>query len=94
MSWVQFDIHFFMCHRGNENLYDMTKETFALKTDEATNIRYNVKAQDEMDKNHAENSTEIVSGAMPEMPNNPLCPMESYMKYLDCLHPECPFLWQ
>ncbi len=91
---VQFDICFFICRRENENLYDMNKATFALKMDEATKIRYIVKAHDKLDKNHSEKSTEIVSSAMPEMPNNPLCPVESFLKYLDCLHPECLYLWQ
>ena len=30
---VMFNIIYFFCHRGKENLYDMTKETFKVYTD-------------------------------------------------------------
>ncbi len=91
---VQFDLRFFMCRRGNENLYKMTKDTFKVKKDLSMGLHYVVKTKDELDKNHSEKQTELVSGIMPELPGNVLCPVESFIMYLDHLHPDCPYLWQ
>lgn len=48
---VWFDIKFYLCRRGGENLRRMTKETFVIKTD-ATGREYVFQAIDEVDKNH------------------------------------------
>jgi hypothetical protein len=91
---VQFDLRFFLCRRGNENVYEMTKTTFEVTTDPYTGLKYVYKAQDELDKNHGADSTDIVSGVMQEMKGSPSCPVSSFLKYIEALHPDCPYLWQ
>ena len=49
---VMFDVHYYMCHRGNENILDMTKDTFNLCYNQDTKIAYVMKVEDEMTKNH------------------------------------------
>ena len=44
-------------------------------------------------KNHKEIS-EIVSGIMPENPDDCMCPVRSFKKYIQHLNPENEFLWQ
>ena len=51
---VMFDIRYYMCRRGGENIKDMTKETFQLCFDNETKISYVKKVLDEMTKNHQE----------------------------------------
>lgn len=48
---------------------DMTKNTFKLMFDTETRISYVKKVVDEMDKNHKQHYTEIVTGFMPQILN-------------------------
>ena len=48
---VWFDIMFFLCRRGQENLRDMTKNTFGIGVN-AAGRRYVYQVEDEADKNH------------------------------------------
>lgn len=91
---VQFDLHFYFCHRGNENIYKFKKSTFAVKEDLDTGLKYMIKQEDELTKNHNETSKDLVTAMMPEMPENPLCPVRSFQMYLSKLHPKCDSLWQ
>ena len=64
---VQFDIRYYFCRRGFENIYDMTKGTFSFATDPNTGISYVFKSRDELQKNHKESTSPIITGFMPEM---------------------------
>ena len=96
---VQFDICYYFCRRGSENIYAMTKETFRLAYDTSTKISYILKSKDEMTKNHQESDSSIITGFMPQILNangtvNKLCPVRSYENYLGHLNEQCPYLWQ
>ena len=91
---VEFDIRFFFCRRVNENILKFQKDTSIIQLDPDTNLRYVTKQMDEMTKNHKENSTELVSGLMPELRGSPMCPVSSFEKYLNHLNPKSPSLWQ
>ena len=49
-----FDIMYFLCRRGRENLSTMTKDTFKVATD-SHGREYVYQHKDELDKNHREN---------------------------------------
>lgn len=49
---VMFDIRYYFCRRGGENIETMTKGTFELKYDVNTKMAYVKKVRDEMTKNH------------------------------------------
>jgi hypothetical protein len=48
---VQYDIRMYFFRRGMENMHQMTKSNFAVKT----GMKYVFKTTDEMTKNHREN---------------------------------------
>lgn len=91
---VQFDLRFYFFRRGSENIHDMTKSTFEVKTDANTGEKYVCQAKDELNKNHNEFDRESYSARMPEMPGNPRCPVASFEMYIQHLNPDCPSLWQ
>ena len=91
---VQFDIRFYFFRRGAENIHQMTKSTFVIKTDVNTGRRYVCKAIDELNKNHNEFDRESYTAVMPELPDNPRCPVTSFEIYIQHLSPDCPSLWQ
>ncbi|XP_063404526.1 uncharacterized protein LOC134687991 [Mytilus trossulus] len=91
---VQYDIRLYFCRRGAENMHTMTKSTFALKTDPNTGMRYIEKILDELTKNHRGNDKETTSGVMPEATGSMYCPVDSFIRYTDKLHPDCDRLWQ
>ena len=90
---VQWDIRFYFARRGAENMYNMKKTTFAVKNDDKTGVQYVVKCEDEATKNHKKNEHDIVSGYMPSI-DNKYCPVKSFIKYTQSLHPESDKLWQ
>ncbi len=59
---VMFMIMYFTCHRGRENLYEMTPEMYKVYTD-PTGRKYVAQAIDEMDKNYKEDSTDVANAA-------------------------------
>lgn len=96
---VMFDIRFYFCRRGGENLTEMTKETFSLEFDTEIGIAYVKKAKDELTKNQKQHDTEMVTGFMPQMlgPNgqpHKMCPVRSFENYIAHLISECNSLWQ
>lgn len=91
---VEWDIRYYFCRRGKENLYSFTKETFKLKHNEEQDLRYIEKVQDEQTKNHTDDNVPIVSGHMVELKGNRFCPVTSYLTYLYSLDPKCPWLFQ
>ena len=84
---VQFNIRYYFCRRGGENIYDMKKNTFELNFDEDTRIAYMKKMADEMTKNHKESDSEVITGIMPQIINPETL-------YLNKLHPDSEYLWQ
>ena len=90
---VQFDVRLYFARRGAENMHTMTKDTFKLEYNMRTESWYVVKQVDEMTKNH-KTIDEKVSGFMPENKDDPLCPVKSFRKYIEHLHPENEYLWQ
>lgn len=96
---VMFDIRYFFCRRGGENIEDMTKTTFDLHFDVETRIAYVRKVQDEMTKNHKQNDNEIITGFMPQLLDadgrpHKMCPVRSFENYMAHLHPNLDALWQ
>ena len=88
---VQFDIRFYFCQRGDENMSSMTKSSFIMNIDPDTGKRYVTKT-DELSKNHRGNDTEVDSWCMPETSTKD-CPVTSFEKYLSKLHPEQNRFW-
>jgi hypothetical protein len=93
---VWFEIVFYLCRRGRENIREMNKDTFKIGKD-ASGQEYVVQAIDEADKNHGSkdkpNDT-IGEGRIYSIPGNMACPVLSFRKYLSKLNDECPDLWQ
>ena len=89
-----FDIQFYFARRGCENFKTMTIKTFKVVHDEPNKPVYVMKVIDELQKNHKEIDNEVISGYMPELPNNPMCPVDSFREYLSHLNPDCESLWQ
>ena len=71
---VQFDIRFYFCRRGNENIDQFIKETFIMEIDPTSGLKYVRMQKDEITKNHQDDTT-LISGFMPEVdsPSNPSC---------------------
>ena len=65
---VMLYIIYFFCHRGQENLHDMTQDTYGIKKDDKGR-RYLNQAIDEIDKNHrVDDENETNQGRMYETP--------------------------
>ena len=82
----------FLCNRGQENLRDMQPSDFLLETDDE-GIRF-ISRRDMFTKNNREDADEKVGGKMYELPGNPRCPVDSFLRYKAKLHPLCPAFWQ
>lgn len=91
---VEFDIRFYFCRRGKENLHDFTKEFFQLRHNEEQDLRYIVKVKDEQTKNHQGVDGPVISGHMPELKGSKFCPVTSYLTYLYSLDPKIDWLFQ
>ncbi|KAK7094075.1 hypothetical protein V1264_007745 [Littorina saxatilis] len=87
---VQFDIRYYFCRRGAENMHTMTKDTFEVKLDANTGRQYLYK-KDELTKNHRDDS-EGYTGFMPATGTHD-CPVSTFLKYIEKLHPESERLW-
>ena len=77
---VQFDIRFYFCRRGAENMETMKKNMFAVKTDK-TSVEYVCKVEDEATKNHRETDNDILTAFMPENRDDRLCTVRSFKMY-------------
>ena len=96
---VQFDIQYYFCRRGGENIKEMTVDTFELIFDEVTRISYVKKKKDEQTKNHKECDSEVITGFMPQILDNTgaphkMCPVRSFENYITKLNPKNTSLWQ
>ena len=56
-----FNIIYYLCRRGRENLRKMTKSTFAIATDPTNGKEYIYQNEDEADKNHSVGDTDIAN---------------------------------
>ena len=66
---VIFNILYYMCRRGRENLRAMKQYTFAVSQDQVDGRKYIYQAVDEYDKNHNETDTAIANeGRIYEIP--------------------------
>ena len=90
---VQFDIRFFFCRRGSENVEQMKIADFNINFNSKNETWYVHKIKDELTKNHKE-AENIISGLMPENKDDRLCPVASFRKYLQHIEPKNPYLWQ
>lgn len=64
---VWFDVMYYMCRRGRENLREMTKKTFSVKHDAQGNY-YVSQDIDELDKNHRADDPDGKAGRMYAIP--------------------------
>ena len=100
LNKVQFDIRYYFCQRGLENIYEMKKDTFEFGYCNDTQMGYVFKAKDELQKNHKEFHNPIITGFMPEMKDpttglpHKMCPVRSYTNYYGALNERCDYLWQ
>ena len=90
---VQFDLRFYFCRRGMENIDTMKKDAFQFKYNSESKEWFVIKVQDELTKNHREMEP-IISGIMPENKTDDKCPVLSFKTYIEHLNPENPFMWQ
>ncbi|XP_071784608.1 uncharacterized protein [Asterias amurensis] len=91
---VFIDIMLHMCNRGRENLCEMGKDDFEIKTDATNNQRYVCRTRDRLTKNHR-TGDESYEGRMYETSDNPQrCPVLSFEKYVSFLNPNCEAFWQ
>jgi hypothetical protein len=91
-----FELMYYTCRRGRENVHEMTKSTFVLQKDDQRR-EYVQQRLSELDKNHREDSKPddcVGEGRMYSKPGSALCPVLSYKLYLSKLHPDLDALWQ
>ena len=77
---VQFNLRFYFCRRGMDNMDKMKKTDFELRFNTKTEEWFVIKTKDELTKNHREMEN-LVSGVMPENKTDRLCPVASFRKY-------------
>ena len=66
---ILFNVIYYLCRRGRENLRPMKKTTFMIAFEETCNRSYIYQAEDELDKNHQEDTTDIANqGRIYELP--------------------------
>ncbi|KAK3088834.1 hypothetical protein FSP39_024307 [Pinctada imbricata] len=91
---VQFDVRLYFFRRGSENMHSMMKDTFMVKTDPNTRLKYVCKDIDELSKNHRESDKERTGGYMPQILGDEKCPVLSFERYVQLLNKNCDRLWQ
>lgn len=84
---VWFEVSLFLCKKGRENFRSMKKSTFAIGVDLLTGRDYVYNAIDEFED-------EDDMRRMFSIPENPHCPVLTFRKYLDHLHPDLEDFWQ
>lgn len=72
----------------------MPQNTFVVKTDPETNMKYVAKSIDELTINHRADYKGMLAAMMPEQPDISICPFCSFDKYLSKLPRVCNSLWQ
>ena len=89
-----FEISLYFCRRGRENLRDLKKDTFRVDKDE-NGVEFVTQNTDELTKKTREDnlSSRTNSGRMYRT-GTPICPVDTYKKYMAKLNPQCDFLFQ
>ena len=89
-----FELLYFFCRRGLENIRELTKETFCVRTDE-NGVEYVIQSSDELRKNSrgAANDPDQDGGIM-QATGLPNCPVKSFKLYLSKLNPALNELFQ
>ena len=90
---VQFDLRFYFCRRGMENMEKMKKTDFELRYNTESEEWFVIKVKDEFTKNHKEMEN-IVSGIMAENKTDEMCPVASFRTYIEHLNPDNEYMWQ
>ena len=89
---VFFELMFFMCRRGQENLRKLSKSTFTVKKDE-NGVEYVTKNVDEFDKNHGVNDPNSDGGIILAT-GKENCPVRSFKFFIQKLNPKVEALFQ
>jgi hypothetical protein len=93
---VMFELMYYTCRRGRENIHGMTQTTYVIEKDDEER-EYVTQCTSELDKNHRDDMDPddcIGEGRMYERPGSSRCPVTSYKRYLSKLNPEYDPLWQ
>lgn len=90
---VFFELVFYLCRRGEENLRNLTKAHFMVKK-APDGSKYIEKVIDELDKNHRSKDEAEEGGIIQERPEDPLCPVLSFELYIEKLNPKLDALFQ
>ena len=96
LNKVFFEVAFFFCRRGMENLCHLRKTDFQVRENESE-MKYVVKVVSESDKNHTGMNIEryeTEGGRMYAVSNSDRCPVNSFAKYISKLNPSCSRLFQ
>ena len=67
---------------------------FEMHTDPDTGLHYIKRVQDEETKNHKAYNEDIQTTFMPEIKDNKMCPIQSYLTQLYSLSLDSDYLWQ
>ena len=89
---VFFEVLFYLCRRGRENLRLLTKDSFKINDGE-DGMRYVTLEKDELTKNHRVNDDQQEGGIMLET-GQVNCPVASFILYLSYLNPKSEAFFQ
>ena len=89
---VFFEVMLFLCRRGRENLRNLKKDSFAIKSD-GEGREYILLVVDEMTKNHRENDVHQDGGVI-YATMEAICPVESFKLYMQKLNPKLNVFFQ
>lgn len=92
LNKVFFEVVLCFCRRGRQNMRQLKKSDFAVKTNDK-GVKYVTKISDELTKNHREDNEPEEGGSMYET-GGPFCPVASFEKYIGHLNPNNEFLFQ
>jgi len=95
LNKVLFEILIYFCRRGQENVREMKPSDFEVSTGD-NGKRFIYKVTSELTKNHLGLRNEQFEPERGRMYKTwtPLCPVKSFIKYLDKRNPKCEALWQ
>ena len=80
LNKASFEIMLCFCRRGHQNLRQLKRSDFVVKTD-STGAKFVSKVVDELTKNHREDD-EAEEGGIMYATEGPFCPVGSFEKYL------------
>ena len=92
LNKVFFEIMLCFCRRGGQNLRQLKRSDFVVKTD-STGANFVSKVLVELTKNHTEDD-EAKEGGIMYATGGLFCPVASFEKYLQHLNPQNEFLFQ